>query len=264
MTPSAAQPAVIELAAEEPAVSFSSLSEDLRLHILAHLSAAKLLQVSSVCRQWAACSQSEQLWLEACRAQRQSKHSRFALTDARAITIAADPAAFRGWRKEYERAERDSYRDHFLSRAELSSLAWSYRRTADAPITSARFRFEASGQVSGHPSSQPFPWALQLKGRAVVVGPEDAPFPALHASRGPDWTWRLENDNVTLRELDGGDPASSPPPGADTCVAGAAAADAEHVAADAEYVAVMLDGEVYYIDPSDVEQYEMLGATMVG
>ena len=158
------------------------------------------------------------MWRTLCRRQRRTKHARFALTDALASHITSD-GNFRGWRKEFERAARDSDRDAFLT-AELSSLTFVYqRKRGDVIDNESASRFPSSlptasrGRAStAIRSGERWAWRqLSYSNRAIVVGPAESPFPAIYASRELDWTWRLENRNVLLTEV-GRRPLTSAPP----------------------------------------------------
>ena len=255
---------VAPMVVEEP-TTVDSLPVELLHHIFCCV--PPQLLPSTVCRRWAACAKSEELWREHCHTHRKDKHDRFALTPELECTIAGEPS-FSGWRKEFERAERDSDRDQFLP-GELSSLCFQFTLKSNGQITSG-FSFEDSGLVSGHPSGHAFPWAFDLNKRAIVIGEHYSPFPTLFASRESNWTWRLENRNVVLTELESRDhvrdhgghaalevqtvPATSEAAIPSLDVPGAARGEGHAVDHNSDLddiVAVLVGGEVFYLSAEE-------------
>ena len=85
-----------------------------------------------------------------------------------------------------------------------------------------------------------------MQSRAIVVGPEESPFPTLYASRERDWSWRLENRHLTLQEHDS---VTRLQPNNSTLLTAIAPSEPSEVRDDEDYVAIMLgDGEIYYAD----------------
>ena len=153
---------------------------------------------------------------------------------------------------------------------ELSSLRfrWTLKHkpasTLSAKASEASpphaFVFGADGVVGGHPTGEPFQWMEQCNARSVVIGPPEAPFPPLYASRAADWSWRLENRNVLLIELGGGREGGEGGGGEGDGEGGgggeggheawheASAGDESDLDHDLDdLMAVMVDGEVYYL-----------------
>ena len=128
---------------------------------------------------------------------------------------------------------------------------WSLSTSAPSSNAAAAFALERMAPfLATRPGSRSAgPWHHPCN-REVVIGPAESPFPPLYPSREPDWTWRLENRHVTLREV--GLLMS------DCTGAGAIVGEAP------EFLPVLVDGEVFYVHPDDLESYQELGAVPVG
>ncbi len=228
---------------------------DLLYLIFSHLSPWHLLTVASVSRGFSRAASSDTLWKRLCLLHWQWRHARYRLTPQRAEAVEAH-GQFKGWRTEFEKAARDSDRDHFVSAKELSELEFYYHRKRGAETPGQRFRFRRDGSVDGHPTAETFPWRLDRSRRAVIVGPREVPFPPLYASRESDWTWRLENRNVVLYEVGAHERLGSQ---CDrtldemTELEGTIDDDLPMAARTVgDVVAVSIEGEVFYVEEADM------------
>lgn len=227
-----------------------------------HLRPCDVLSCARVCRRWLLVAQADDVWSQLCQRQRaEPRMERYRLTSERSRTIAAS-LGFAGWRAEFERAERDSDRDWFLP-GELSACRFVYRSrltASDHDGHRSSFCFCVDGLVDGHPSGQRFPWRLDQSARSVVIGPEESPFRPLYASREPDWSWRLENNQVLLLEVDSG----SERQWREREVHEPSEAACHPLTEEEEFVAVMHGAEVFYVDPSEAAYFQHMGATLCG
>jgi hypothetical protein len=100
---------------------------------------------------------------------------------------------------------------------------------------------------------------------ALNIGREDSPFPKAAVTRMADWSWRIESENVFLREVgcttaegtgqgDGWDLDRS---------SDGKSSGGEHLS-DSGYVAVVVDGDVFYVQATDAQVIADMGATLVG
>ena len=229
-----------------------------------------LLTAACVCKRWAHLGHAdEHLWKQCCWWQRRYKHPRFFLSAEEARRIECEEH-FRGWRAEFQRAARDSDRDYLHGADELSLLRFSYERQQVRTLPDGNpepFHFHPDG-VLGHPAGVRWEWRLAQSARSVVIGPAESPFPPLYASREPDWTWRLESRNVLLTETGRRHEPFRPPepstPHASQLAplqlarpreggsAGAGSA-VDHSDDLDDLVAVMVDGEIFYLDAAAAE-----------
>ena len=210
-------------------------SADTLLLVFSHLSPADAARAAATCSAWADTARAEVLWRAfaiqalgaAGPAHAQHHAPRDRLLNVRDLVdrgYIASEAHFFGWQSEYRRIAADSARDHFTSREELCGRTFVYRRKRgdDRGIASSCFRFRSDGGVDGHPLLMPpveagdlrLTWFFvtepelnlpdhpdgNCKCNAVIITAYGEPSVLLHASREPDWSWRLENKNVILTE----------------------------------------------------------------
>jgi hypothetical protein len=246
-------------------------NDGLLFQVLSSCDAPTLSTCGRVCRQWSECAASDSLWLPLCHLQRADKATRFRIGDDDAGQWRREKirgtASFRGWWAEYLDAQEKARRI-CLSEDELTSLTFSFTfkrglRSYAVHPASQSLCFAPDGKLSGHPSGLRFPWRLTEGGLALDIGPEDAPFPKASVKRMADWSWRVENENVLLREVG--------------CVTGESGGAADHSAwgvggissggdhpSDSGFAAVMVDGDVFYVQAGDAQAIESMGAMLVG
>mmetsp|Transcript_15798 Transcript_15798/g.47931 ORF Transcript_15798/g.47931 Transcript_15798/m.47931 type:complete len:336 (+) Transcript_15798:161-1168(+) len=267
-----------EAAAEEAAMVNAQLSgaifenEGVLMQILSFCDVPTLGTCACVCRQWSESVEGDLLWLPLCRAQRADKAERFRINDdetgeARRACIRSSES-FRGWRAEYRAAEERARRDR-LNENELPAFRFTFtfkRKTlsfSDSPTSTSTLCFSLDGKTLGHPSGIRFPWRLTDGGRAVVVGPPEETFLTFKVSRLPDWSWKLENTNILL--LEQGSTAHQDYADCDdsdrVCHEDSCSSASE---GGNQYVAVVVDGDVYWVDIDDVPLLEGSSATIIG
>jgi hypothetical protein len=182
----------------------SDLHGDVLLLVFRFLDARGLLLSALGVRElWHSVAKADELWLPLCRQRWATKAPRFHLTaEKEAAAILADPYGPPSWFDAYREAEEDGARE-FIFRDELTQLKFQFHwRRFNGQAASSKFRFDEDGFTSGHPFNSRFPWVLDDLGVGIQWGPSQDMFPKGFVSRLADWSWRIENVNAVLIEVD--------------------------------------------------------------
>ncbi|CAL1164102.1 unnamed protein product [Cladocopium goreaui] len=158
------------------------------------LGVVELCTVEATKRSWSQLAKEDALWLELCRDLWCRKVQRYRLTKQRQSELQGSAS----WKELYRQHLEDGRRV-CITQQELTETVWDFTFRLHPQIrASSAFRFEASGNVGGHPNGLTYQWFLSADGSRVELGQ----FPQAKVLRRKDWGWAICNSNVVCCSVD--------------------------------------------------------------